>query len=159
MSIVIGGHRLTVDKLGWYCELLGKIVDDPTDYYKNGPLDFDEWHTVHAIAVALDTGDDPTAHKANVRMTKINERIAAREATRNTVKGKRRDIDARRKVIYAALVGRDGAKCNQCGALDPKLQIDHIHPVSLGGTNELANLQLLCRACNQKKSNKYAEEH
>lgn len=32
--------------------------------------------------------------------------------------------------------------------------IDHIVPVSLGGTNRLENLQTLCRSCNIKKSNK-----
>ncbi len=45
----------------------------------------------------------------------------------------------------------------QCaGCLDTfrqigNMQIDHIIPVHLGGTNELDNLQLLCRSCNVKK--------
>ena len=30
--------------------------------------------------------------------------------------------------------------------------VDHILPKSAGGTDELANLQLLCQDCNQKKS-------
>ena len=29
--------------------------------------------------------------------------------------------------------------------------IDHIEPVAHGGTDELSNLQVLCRSCNQTK--------
>ena len=34
-----------------------------------------------------------------------------------------------------------------------ELTIDHIRPWSLGGRTELSNAQLLCRACNSRKSN------
>jgi len=33
--------------------------------------------------------------------------------------------------------------------------VDHIFPTSRGGRSDLANLQLLCVSCNQKKSNNY----
>lgn len=36
-----------------------------------------------------------------------------------------------------------------------KYEIDHIKPLSKGGTNWPTNLQLLCRSCNAKKSAKY----
>ena len=35
------------------------------------------------------------------------------------------------------------------------MDVDHIKPLSKGGTNDLDNLQLLCRRCNAKKSNKF----
>jgi hypothetical protein len=44
--------------------------------------------------------------------------------------------------------------CQACGAKaadGAELHIDHIHPVSKGGTNDPANLQALCRDCNLGK--------
>lgn len=46
---------------------------------------------------------------------------------------------------------RDGYCCAKCGATN-ELEIDHIVPVSKGGGNEEANLQVLCKTCNRKKS-------
>lgn len=47
--------------------------------------------------------------------------------------------------------------CNICGYESPSrafFQIDHIKPMAKGGLTELPNLQLLCRICNKKKSDK-----
>lgn len=33
-----------------------------------------------------------------------------------------------------------------------KFDIDHMHPVSRGGSNEMDNIQLLCERCNDDKS-------
>lgn len=49
---------------------------------------------------------------------------------------------------------RDGGRCVKCGSTF-KLQLDHVVPVSLGGSNEPTNLQLLCMECNTKKGNRY----
>ena len=51
---------------------------------------------------------------------------------------------------------RDNYTCQECGATKKdgaKLHIDHIIPVSQGGTDELDNLQTLCDKCNLNKSN------
>lgn len=43
--------------------------------------------------------------------------------------------------------------CLMCGA-QKSLSIDHIVPMSKGGTDDLWNLQCLCVSCNAKKGNK-----
>lgn len=45
------------------------------------------------------------------------------------------------------------AKCAECGSKN-NLTVDHVIPVSRGGTNHPANLQILCEKCNGRKSNR-----
>lgn len=44
--------------------------------------------------------------------------------------------------------------CVWCGDVFGPFHVDHIWPVSLGGTDDLDNLVLACRRCNLEKSNK-----
>jgi len=45
---------------------------------------------------------------------------------------------------------RDGGRCRQCGSTQ-ELHFDHVIPVSRGGANTVANIQLLCGPCNRAK--------
>jgi hypothetical protein len=49
---------------------------------------------------------------------------------------------------------RDLFRCQYCGETPPKvvLEVDHIHPVSMGGKNEIDNLLTACFQCNRGKS-------
>lgn len=51
---------------------------------------------------------------------------------------------------------RDGFTCQYCGAQPPGvvLELDHVHPVSLGGDSGEINLTTSCNVCNSGKSNK-----
>lgn len=43
--------------------------------------------------------------------------------------------------------------CKKCGnKLDPMFETDHITPLYQGGTNDVSNLQALCRNCHGKKT-------
>ena len=54
------------------------------------------------------------------------------------------------------LFGRQEGRCRGCGHDFPfrNFTVDHIVPRSRGGTDDLANLQLLCGACNSLKGNR-----
>ncbi len=43
--------------------------------------------------------------------------------------------------------------CQYCGATDKRLEVDHIHPRSKGGSDRVSNLTLACHHCNQAKGN------
>lgn len=66
----------------------------------------------------------------------------------------------------ARILSRDGFTCQICGAAqgDPdatnperqlRLHVDHIQPISSGGSNDDDNLRTLCSACNEGRSNLY----
>ncbi|RLG25894.1 hypothetical protein DRN85_04550 [Methanosarcinales archaeon] len=48
---------------------------------------------------------------------------------------------------------RDDGKCKRCG-IKEDLEFDHIIPVSKGGSNTDNNIELLCKSCNRKKSDR-----
>lgn len=60
----------------------------------------------------------------------------------------RQDGELRWRIFH-----RDGYQCTDCGArgAEAELTIDHIVPVSRGGTNAEHNLTTLCRSCNSRK--------
>jgi len=62
----------------------------------------------------------------------------------------RREFNNKRFLLWDQLVERDGEICRKCGKID-NLSIDHIKPLSRDGTNDLENLQILCKQCNSKK--------
>jgi len=57
-----------------------------------------------------------------------------------------------RTKIKEELIARYGEKCASCGRTGIPLTLDHIHPIAFGGKNELANAQLLCYPCHERKT-------
>lgn len=53
---------------------------------------------------------------------------------------------------YSEKFVKQGLSCAKCLSLE-NLEIDHIIPKSMGGSDSLENLQILCRSCNRKKRN------
>lgn len=45
---------------------------------------------------------------------------------------------------------RDLGRCTVCGSRE-RLEFDHVIPVSMGGSNTVRNIQLLCESCNRSK--------
>ncbi len=55
--------------------------------------------------------------------------------------------------IANAVWNRDGGQCCICGSRS-ELEFDHIIPISKGGATTFRNLQLLCKKCNTRKSDR-----
>ena len=80
--------------------------------------------------------------------------LFATQIAKRTRLGRRQQISGDvRHAVYL----RDNYRCRFCGKGDEDydLQIDHIKPVSKGGTNHIRNLQTLCEDCNKEKGNKW----
>jgi len=74
-------------------------------------------------------------------------------------------IDSRRqgrhvpRDVLLQVVRRDNHVCQACHSYvpDDQIELDHIIPYSKGGPTTVANLRLLCRTCNRKKSDSLNE--
>lgn len=53
--------------------------------------------------------------------------------------------------VRRVVLGRDGGRCVLCGSVE-RLEVDHVRPVSIGGTNSLNNIRTLCKSCHVQKS-------
>ena len=64
--------------------------------------------------------------------------------------------------IRKAVILRDGCKCMECGKSNCKLEVHHIKPKRINGSNTLSNLITLCETCHQKtegKEEQYMEHY
>ncbi|WP_409360109.1 HNH endonuclease [Brevundimonas bullata] len=61
-------------------------------------------------------------------------------------------------VIRRAVIKRDGYRCRYCGVSVTVPQIDHIMPLSRGGSSRLKNLCVACKPCNSSKRDMTASE-
>lgn len=73
----------------------------------------------------------------------------------NDLKKTKRKISSKTKL---EILQKYNFKCVSCGNSpanneNVKLEIDHIVPISKAGSNDLDNLQVLCKQCNIKKFN------
>jgi CRISPR/Cas system Type II protein with McrA/HNH and RuvC-like nuclease domain len=62
------------------------------------------------------------------------------------------------KEIQHKVFERDDYTCRYCGKTGVILEVDHIVPISKGGTNDYDNLATACRRCNRQKKDKTVEE-
>lgn len=55
--------------------------------------------------------------------------------------------------IREQVIQRDGCVCYLCNKITrpSMIEVDHVIPLSAGGSNDLDNLRTACRRCNQAK--------
>lgn len=79
-------------------------------------------------------------------VTKKPAVVAKVRRTSEQAYGERWDWMATREKVIA----RDGHVCRKCPSRE-NLQVDHIRPVSKGGTTTMSNLWTLCADCHAKR--------
>lgn len=70
------------------------------------------------------------------------------EAAAKRIRG-RKGVDMRARVLNAEPLCRP---CAKAGRTCVAVEVDHVTPLSRGGTNDLGNLQPICLQCHQDKS-------
>lgn len=87
------------------------------------------------------------------------------QPSRDHILGRRASDTVRKRGLRGArrfaILKRDGFRCRYCGATPEdgvKLHVDHIKPVSSGGTNSPSNLGTACEQCNLGKSDTPLDE-
>ena len=60
---------------------------------------------------------------------------------------------AKWRKLRESIIKRDGC-CQMCGT-EERLSVDHIVPRTLGGSDSLDNLQVLCSSCNSAKGGRF----
>jgi 5-methylcytosine-specific restriction endonuclease McrA len=94
--------------------------------------------------------------------TERRSRAENREAFRVKVRNRRAALKAagtHDAEDVLALYDLQGGRCNGCGRrLPASYHVDHVLPVSRGGSNGPENLQLLCPYCNMSKGAKTMAE-
>lgn len=111
-------------------------------------------------------------HKYNKSIRESDRTHKYQKAYRESERGriKRRISNARRRankratsslevdVYIQSLYDDKDCKCPYCSSKD-NLSIDHINPLSRGGTHTEDNIELVCLPCNIQKGNKTKDEY
>jgi len=84
------------------------------------------------------------------------DKLHCKQARKDHLKRRRSRFQQMRQERILALIKRDGLVCAKCSTAE-NLTVDHIIPISKGGTDDLDNLRLLCRSCNSKKGDRTDE--
>ena len=105
-------------------------------YWENDELRSEE---VHALITTRE-------QRKNLQIERAQATVAMGSQPRNSVARKRIPDDVKQYIWT-----RDAGQCQSCGSVS-ELQFDHVIPVSMGGSNDVENLQILCGPCNRSKA-------
>lgn len=84
--------------------------------------------------------------EANREQTRLNKKISSANRRDKNLAG------SITKQQWIDLCAKYGNCCLCCGSSDSVLTIDHIVPVSAGGSSDISNIQPLCLSCNDRKA-------
>lgn len=115
-----------------------------------GPKPAKQKYLLHIIQKAVDNGFP------GIDGVDTSDLLAKKKAPSEKKQEFKRHAVPNKAATMQALFDKQRAKCMYCGKEKHEandLHLDHKIPVSLGGSNDLSNLQLLCGSCNSRKGN------
>jgi len=121
-----------------------------------------EWKAKNRDKVLADKKQWDAANKEHIY--KYNRRYATQNPeVKVASEAKRRALKLKSGGSYTSqdiknMLSLQGNKCNACKIDLVKYHVDHVIPLSRGGTNYPDNLQILCVSCNCRKSSKLPSE-
>ena len=84
------------------------------------------------------------------------ERQKVKIANKKHRRSLRKSLTKRKK---EQILKRDAYTCHYCGKMDGDATIDHLIPVTRGGSSKDSNLITACKGCNSDKGNKTHNEY
>lgn len=130
---------VTLLNLARALERIYEILQPPAPQVTDDQARDEEVHDQPPAATARPHGREPLMHRATHSHIPAPVGERAKRAIPQDVK--------------IAVSARDGGRCRQCESTQ-QLHFDHVIPISRGGANTVANIQLLCGACNRAKGAK-----
>ena len=98
------------------------------------------------------------AENAHALRERQRNRYALNPIPTNIRNSLRRSLERKIGVVtdaeWVGIVEENESACVYCGAVDRKLTIDHVIPISRGGKTVRGNLVPACKSCNSKKKDK-----
>lgn len=130
-----------------------------SDRYKNMQKGYRrDYELRHGWIERILLTDEEKRQRRNARVRAWHKTIPgqlAARARRIMRRSRERNVGGRVKASDIKLLQeKQDNKCAYCGKHLDKYHVDHIKPISKGGTNDINNLALSCPECNLRKSNK-----
>ncbi len=145
--------KITADDLAWMAVTALKHMEDElftSAYKKNHRNEF--YKVVVEKYGRFEVRISYQEFESLLKIARLNS--ITRSKKQELIKDRRQEFQRSRKYIMLAMI-EDGHiyACNECHS-SSDITIDHVVPLSRGGSDELENLQFLCRSCNSRKSAK-----
>ena len=109
-----------------------------------------------ACGAGCDHPEGPAADRLGHGVGEAEEDVRETRRVKKTLtEERRREFTSTYRQMQLALIDRDGYVCSELGCdFQFDLTIDHVVPLSKGGSDDLDNLKFLCRRHNSEKGDR-----